>query len=54
MTNIVAKIKLNGAWFYNTKVGYKSFMTGQIYSLETMRVMYLACDKDKRVIVWRA
>lgn len=50
----VANIKLNGSRFYNTREGFKSYKTGQIYSIETMRVMYLACDKDKREIVWRA
>jgi hypothetical protein len=53
-TKIVSKIKLNGAWFYNTRFGFKSYKTGQIHTIETMRVMWTACDPDKRQIVWRA
>jgi len=53
MKKTVANIKLNGSRFYNTREGFKSFKTGQIYSIETMRVMWLACAPDKRQIVWK-
>jgi len=59
MTKTVSKIKLNGAWFYNLGKNevngpFKSYKADQTYSVETMRVMWSACDADKRQIVWRA
>ena len=49
----VANIKLNGVRFYNTREGFKNYITKQLYGIETMRVMWLACAPDKREIVWK-